>query len=365
MASHPGVVEVHDLHVWEVTTEFPTLSAHVLVEPGADCHGIRRELEALLRDRFGLEHTTLQVEHAPAQARPDPLICILRKRKIGSSHRDGSVTRWCRGTGGVARADALAEARLQVGRALEHDARDADGDDQRLDPADRAARHLPRHRNRPARAGQHELSALADPRLHGRDGGAARQPRPARRHLRPGADVQPRLRRLHRLLDPALDHVDARHRRRAVADPDARRAGRGRRADLRQLERHPHRRLPSRRARARARRQLDRRHRRLVHRARARRRARAGLVAADLPRLGAGRDRRDRMELPLAARARPAAARADRLVGKRDLRARADRGDDRHHVRHPALRRAHDGVDVAVRALDAARRPRACSSPSA
>jgi cobalt-zinc-cadmium efflux system protein len=67
MASHPGVVEVHDLHVWEVTTEFPTLSAHVLVEPGADCHGIRRELETLLRDRFALEHTTLQVEHAPAK----------------------------------------------------------------------------------------------------------------------------------------------------------------------------------------------------------------------------------------------------------------------------------------------------------
>ena len=67
MASQASVVEVHDLHVWEVTTEFPTLSAHVLVEPGADCHGIRRELETLLRDRFGLEHTTLQVEHAPAK----------------------------------------------------------------------------------------------------------------------------------------------------------------------------------------------------------------------------------------------------------------------------------------------------------
>ncbi len=67
MAAHPRVVEVHDLHVWEVTTEFPNLSAHVLVEPGADCHGIRRELEELLRDRFGLEHTTLQVEHASAQ----------------------------------------------------------------------------------------------------------------------------------------------------------------------------------------------------------------------------------------------------------------------------------------------------------
>jgi cobalt-zinc-cadmium efflux system protein len=67
MASHLHVVEVHDLHVWEVTTEFPTLSAHVLVEAGADCHGIRHELERLLRDRFGLEHTTLQVEHASAQ----------------------------------------------------------------------------------------------------------------------------------------------------------------------------------------------------------------------------------------------------------------------------------------------------------
>ncbi len=67
MATHPGVVQVHDLHVWEVTTEFPTLSAHVLVEPGADCHGIRRELEVLLRDRFGVEHTTLQVEHASAK----------------------------------------------------------------------------------------------------------------------------------------------------------------------------------------------------------------------------------------------------------------------------------------------------------
>jgi len=67
MASLPHVVEVHDLHVWEVTTEFPTLSAHVLVDPGADCHGIRRELEQLLHDRFGLDHTTLQVDHAPAQ----------------------------------------------------------------------------------------------------------------------------------------------------------------------------------------------------------------------------------------------------------------------------------------------------------
>ena len=64
------VVEVHDLHVWTVTSGFPALAAHVLVEPGADCHGVRRRLERLLADRFGLTHTTLQVDHAagPRQA---------------------------------------------------------------------------------------------------------------------------------------------------------------------------------------------------------------------------------------------------------------------------------------------------------
>jgi cobalt-zinc-cadmium efflux system protein len=63
MASQPGVVEVHDLHVWEVTSGFPALSAHVLVRTDVDCHAARRALEAILRERFGLEHTTLQVDH--------------------------------------------------------------------------------------------------------------------------------------------------------------------------------------------------------------------------------------------------------------------------------------------------------------
>jgi len=67
MAAHPGVVEVHDLHVWEVTSGFTAVSAHVLVAEGDDCHGLRRELETLLHDRFGLEHTTLQVEHEHQQ----------------------------------------------------------------------------------------------------------------------------------------------------------------------------------------------------------------------------------------------------------------------------------------------------------
>jgi cobalt-zinc-cadmium efflux system protein len=60
----PQVVEVHDLHVWTVSTGFPALSAHVLVEEGADCHAIRRTLAAMLAERHDLSHSTLQVEHA-------------------------------------------------------------------------------------------------------------------------------------------------------------------------------------------------------------------------------------------------------------------------------------------------------------
>jgi cobalt-zinc-cadmium efflux system protein len=59
-----GVVDVHDLHVWTITSGFPALAAHVLVEPGDDCHARRRELEALLARDYGIEHTTLQVDHA-------------------------------------------------------------------------------------------------------------------------------------------------------------------------------------------------------------------------------------------------------------------------------------------------------------
>ncbi len=67
LASHPGVVEVHDLHVWEVTTDFPALAAHVLVAPGDDCHRIRRELQNELGERYGIRHTTLQVDHERAE----------------------------------------------------------------------------------------------------------------------------------------------------------------------------------------------------------------------------------------------------------------------------------------------------------
>jgi cobalt-zinc-cadmium efflux system protein len=63
IAGAPGVVEVHDLHVWEVTSGFPALSAHVLVGEGDDCHARRVEIERLLDARFGIDHSTLQVDH--------------------------------------------------------------------------------------------------------------------------------------------------------------------------------------------------------------------------------------------------------------------------------------------------------------
>ncbi|MCT9930864.1 cation diffusion facilitator family transporter [Planotetraspora sp. A-T 1434] len=64
MAAMDNVVEVHDLHVWEVTSGYAALSAHVLVAPGADCHAVRQATEVMLREGYGIEHTTLQVDHA-------------------------------------------------------------------------------------------------------------------------------------------------------------------------------------------------------------------------------------------------------------------------------------------------------------
>jgi cobalt-zinc-cadmium efflux system protein len=63
LIAEPGVSEVHDLHVWEITSGFPALSAHVLVGTANDCHAIRRHLEAVLHDQFEIKHTTLQVDH--------------------------------------------------------------------------------------------------------------------------------------------------------------------------------------------------------------------------------------------------------------------------------------------------------------
>ena len=84
LVAEQHVVEVHDLHVWTVTSGFPALSAHVLVTPGADCHAARRRLESMLSERFGLTHTTLQVEHAePASATVELGEAVARRGPLG------------------------------------------------------------------------------------------------------------------------------------------------------------------------------------------------------------------------------------------------------------------------------------------
>jgi cobalt-zinc-cadmium efflux system protein len=68
MAGRPHVAEVHDLHIWEITTGMPAASAHVLVEPRQDCHAVRADLEELLSHDYGITHLTLQVDHLPDAA---------------------------------------------------------------------------------------------------------------------------------------------------------------------------------------------------------------------------------------------------------------------------------------------------------
>jgi cobalt-zinc-cadmium efflux system protein len=64
MAARPNVSEVHDLHIWEITSGLPAASAHVLVAPGEDCHAVRADLEAFLSREYGITHATFQVDHA-------------------------------------------------------------------------------------------------------------------------------------------------------------------------------------------------------------------------------------------------------------------------------------------------------------
>ena len=63
MAAVEGVDEVHDLHIWEITSGQPALSAHVLVRPDGDCHAVRLDHRAGAPRRTASTHTTLQVDH--------------------------------------------------------------------------------------------------------------------------------------------------------------------------------------------------------------------------------------------------------------------------------------------------------------
>ncbi len=104
----PGVVEVHDLHVWEVASGFPALSAHVLVEAEQDCHAARRAMESVLHERFGLDHTTLQVDQASAVS------CI----EYRSRHQAGNVLD--QGSSSMTKSLYTARAHVTGGRAKGH-----------------------------------------------------------------------------------------------------------------------------------------------------------------------------------------------------------------------------------------------------
>jgi cobalt-zinc-cadmium efflux system protein len=67
MAHVDGVVEVHDLHVWTVTSGFAAVAAHMTVEPEAEPSLVRRRTAEMLRIHFGVEHSTLQVERQGAE----------------------------------------------------------------------------------------------------------------------------------------------------------------------------------------------------------------------------------------------------------------------------------------------------------
>ncbi|MEU6752371.1 cation diffusion facilitator family transporter [Spirillospora sp. NPDC046719] len=69
LAERPCVEEVHDLHVWEVGSGYPALSAHVLVDAKGDCHAVRRDMQDLLRASYGITHTTLEVDHVDGPSR--------------------------------------------------------------------------------------------------------------------------------------------------------------------------------------------------------------------------------------------------------------------------------------------------------
>lgn len=68
LAAVPGVTEVHDLHIWQITSGQAALSAHVLVDPGCDCHAVRRALRELLSRDHAITHATIQADHADGPA---------------------------------------------------------------------------------------------------------------------------------------------------------------------------------------------------------------------------------------------------------------------------------------------------------
>ncbi len=70
LAAVPGVISVHDLHIWTITSGFVSLSAHLTVGKGADPQPILRQANEALASGFGIRHSTLQIEETDESACP-------------------------------------------------------------------------------------------------------------------------------------------------------------------------------------------------------------------------------------------------------------------------------------------------------
>jgi cobalt-zinc-cadmium efflux system protein len=79
LAAVPGVRNVHDLHLWTVTSGLVALSAHVVIAPGADQDRVLHELERVARAEFHLEHTTFQLDR-------DHSVAIVQIHRAGCEH---------------------------------------------------------------------------------------------------------------------------------------------------------------------------------------------------------------------------------------------------------------------------------------
>jgi cobalt-zinc-cadmium efflux system protein len=77
----PAVTRLDDLHVWEVTSGMPALSAHVYVDHTVDCHDVRRTIETMLHERFSITHTTLQTDHTAADQTDTSTPCAFESRR--------------------------------------------------------------------------------------------------------------------------------------------------------------------------------------------------------------------------------------------------------------------------------------------
>lgn len=62
LAALPGVVDVHDLHLWTLTSGMDVATVHLVAAAGADTHAVLDAAGELMRDRFGVEHATVQID---------------------------------------------------------------------------------------------------------------------------------------------------------------------------------------------------------------------------------------------------------------------------------------------------------------